>query len=153
MTTPQPTIGRIVHYVSLGTPNGEFLSQHRAAVVTEVLDPKDPAQRIGLCVLNPSGIFFNSDIAYAADCHPGTWHWPEREQDGQAAAAAPVSPTDPEAAQEPYPPPLNLSAGTGFAGHLSAGTTTNTLGIGWSWTAPPSAFCPTCGASRHAALG
>lgn len=29
-------IGRIVHYVSYGTPGGEYTSECRAAVVTEV---------------------------------------------------------------------------------------------------------------------
>lgn len=100
-----PSIGRIVHYVSYGTPGGEYTSQCRAAVVTEVgLD-----NIVGLCVLNPTGQFFTQGVRYDAgqgnpgdpDCpnapheqlpfkycsscswtHPhlagGTWHWPER---------------------------------------------------------------------------
>lgn len=32
----KPSIGRTVHYVSFGTPGGEYTSQCRAAIVTEV---------------------------------------------------------------------------------------------------------------------
>jgi len=71
----EPTIGRIVHYVSYGTPNGEYEPLHRAAIVTAVgPDPED----IGLCVLNPSGIFFNEFVRYDDAFSGGTWHWPER---------------------------------------------------------------------------
>lgn len=38
MTTNRPSIGRIVHYVSYGTPGGEYTSQCRAAIITEVPD-------------------------------------------------------------------------------------------------------------------
>jgi hypothetical protein len=93
----KPSIGRIVHYVSYGTPGGEYTSECRAAIVTEVswehtsskgvLTPK-----VGLCVLNPEGIFLNRGVP--CDLGPeegigtnlcggllyrgGTWHWPER---------------------------------------------------------------------------
>ena len=32
---------------------------------------------VGLCVLNPTGLFFNRGILYDADRKPGSWHWPE----------------------------------------------------------------------------
>jgi hypothetical protein len=91
----EPSIGRIVHYVSYGTPGGEYNSECRAAVITEV-DPfvdRDSAQHVGLCVLNPTGQFFNRAVPYhegdtghdhageeiPARSYPGgTWHWPER---------------------------------------------------------------------------
>ncbi|MFG3710867.1 hypothetical protein [Micromonospora sp. NPDC047730] len=86
-----PTVGRIVHYVSYGTPGGEYTSQCRAAMITEVGDD----DRLGLAVLNPTGVFFHSladggcerhdgdasDTPGAPDTpsyHGGTWHWPER---------------------------------------------------------------------------
>lgn len=102
---PKPSVGRIVHYVSYGTPGGEFASECRAAVVTEV---ENSYGGIGLAVLNPTGMFFNRDVHHddgretpgAADCSNkaghgapfrycacgwieasykgGTWHWPER---------------------------------------------------------------------------
>jgi hypothetical protein len=33
----KPSIGRVVHYTSYGTPGGEYSSQCRAAIVTEVI--------------------------------------------------------------------------------------------------------------------
>lgn len=37
-TEQRPSIGRIVHYVSYGTPGGEYTSQCRAAIITGVPD-------------------------------------------------------------------------------------------------------------------
>ena len=86
----RPSIGRVVHYVSFGTPGGEYGSHCRAAVVTEVQG--DPRASVGLCVLNPTGQFFNRAVPYdegpAEDSGTGlcggnaydggTWHWPAR---------------------------------------------------------------------------
>lgn len=89
----KPTVGRIVHYVSYGTPGGEYTSQCRAAVVTEVPFaplPTDPADlrdegaelldrgRVGLAVLNPTGMFFH-EADYSEVHDGGSWHWPERD--------------------------------------------------------------------------
>lgn len=80
----QPSVGRVVHYVAYGTPGGEFpAGVCRAAVITEVGIPldnggPDPDHRVGVCVLNPTGLFFNRGIPYSAENKPGTWHWPER---------------------------------------------------------------------------
>jgi hypothetical protein len=79
----EPSVGRIVHYVSYGTPGGEFPSTCRAAVVTEVGPYYDGGGEgghiVSLAVLNPSGLFFDTDIEQAEDVHKGgTWHWPER---------------------------------------------------------------------------
>lgn len=100
----EPTVGSIVHYVSYGTPGGEYPSVCRAAIVTAV--PPDDA--VSLCVLNPEGMYFNQGVLYAegretpgdpecpnreqhgspfrycgcgwieASHRGGTWHWPER---------------------------------------------------------------------------
>lgn len=107
----QPSVGRIVHYVSHGTPprpdgSQEFRSECRAAVIAGVPNPKDPSV-LQLCVLNPTGLFFNevcrhnkgAETPGSSDCpnaathgNPfrycscgwmeaslvgGTWHWPE----------------------------------------------------------------------------
>jgi len=73
----QPTVGRIVHYVSYGTPGGEYPSVCRAAIITAVGEPlADNVARVDLAVLNPEGMFFNRSCAYhdgavaegAADC-------------------------------------------------------------------------------------
>jgi len=69
--------GRNVHYVAYGTPNGEFpQGVHRAAIVTEVEDAEKGI--ISVCVLNPTGMFFNQHLPYSAEPKPGTWHWIEK---------------------------------------------------------------------------
>jgi hypothetical protein len=92
-----PSTGRIVHYVSYGTPGGEYKSECRAAVITEVpaLLSEGPSDgtAVGLCVLNPTGQFFNREVPYhegdaghdhagaemaARSYRGGSWHWPER---------------------------------------------------------------------------
>ncbi|MFI0827310.1 hypothetical protein ACH4Q7_22960 [Streptomyces roseolus] len=93
---PAPTIGRIVHYVSHGTPVREdgtqaYAATCRAAIVTEVND-EEPYQ-VGLSIQNPTGLFFRALAEGGAFLHqpdgagcslpPGerrasTWHWPER---------------------------------------------------------------------------
>lgn len=93
MSSQQPTVGRIVHYRSYGTPGGEYPSVCRAAVITEVVPLKgeeagqaeveswDESQRcrVGLAVLNPEGMFFNRAVHQDEhNTHGGTWHWPER---------------------------------------------------------------------------
>lgn len=95
----EPSVCRMVHYVSYGTPGGEYGRACRAAVITEI--PADYRHRtvagsIGLVVLNPSGLFFDRDVSYDGgellepgetrrglcgdrDYAGGTWHWPARE--------------------------------------------------------------------------
>jgi hypothetical protein len=98
MTAPQPSVGRVVHYVSHGTPvrpdgSQAFTSQCRTAFVTEVTEHPEADGTAGLMVANPTGLFFHSladggvphaeDKAAGADEHPGgTWHWPERVPEG-----------------------------------------------------------------------
>lgn len=83
-TEPTPTVGRQVHYVSYGTPGGEYTSECRAATITEVRDG-----HIGLAVLNPTGLFFHSighengpcphvEPGSGVEVTGGSWHWPER---------------------------------------------------------------------------
>lgn len=90
-----PSIGRIVHYVSFGTPGGEYKSTCRAAVITAVY-PETPANvgdvdAVSLCVMNPEGLFLKQVVRHHAGdpdhvdatsdkptYRGGTWHWPER---------------------------------------------------------------------------
>ena len=88
----KPSVGRIVHYVSYGTPGGEYTSQCRAAIITDVYsednphpDPEvlagvDGAEWVALTVLNPKGMFFNDMCHDELRKQGGTWHWPEREE-------------------------------------------------------------------------
>ena len=104
MTGQKPSVGRVVHYVSHGTPpradgSQAFASQCRAAIITEVADPNfgEGETTVGLCVLNPTGLFFhpladggsefhggdfgpdhNGDTITDVSYHGGSWHWPER---------------------------------------------------------------------------
>jgi hypothetical protein len=83
---PTPSIGRIAHYRSHGSPVREdgsqaYASQCRAAVITEVWfsDPEMTtlSSHVGLCVLNPSGIFFHEACPHDEDTkRGGSWHWP-----------------------------------------------------------------------------
>jgi len=82
MAVETASVGRIVHYVSYGTPGGEFSQECRAAIVTEV---DHSTGSVGLCVLNPTGQFFhpiarNGGCPYDGSDQPqgGSWHWPER---------------------------------------------------------------------------
>ena len=75
MTTQKPTVGRIVHYQSFGTPKGEYKSKPIAAVVTQVNDDNGS---VGLCILNPTGMFFNTSVQYSEEPAPGHWSWPPR---------------------------------------------------------------------------
>lgn len=81
-TQPRPSVGRVVHYVSYGTPGGEFTSQCRAAIITAVHDedpvPEHGVPYVDLAVLNPSGLFFDDTLPYSETPEGGTWHWPER---------------------------------------------------------------------------
>jgi hypothetical protein len=82
----QPSVGLVVHYVSHGTPGGEYGKECRAAIVTET----DTSDTVGLAVLNPTGMLFDRTVVHheadpkLADANPavnhpgGTWHWPER---------------------------------------------------------------------------
>ncbi len=78
MSKQIPSIGRVVHYYAYGTPGGEFpAGEPRAAVVTEVNEPRNPTSAIGLAVLNPQGMFFNRNILKASyPSQPGCWDWP-----------------------------------------------------------------------------
>ncbi len=59
-----PDIGQTVHYTSHGTPGGEYTRECRAAIVTEHSGDPDHPNRVGLCVLNPTGQFFNRAVDY-----------------------------------------------------------------------------------------
>ena len=83
----KPSVGRIVHYVSYGTPGGEYGKECRAAVVTEVpgkarvphTEIETDLWVVGLAVLNPEGMFFNRRVVQMEHGRDGgTWHWPER---------------------------------------------------------------------------
>lgn len=74
----KPSVGRAVHYVSYGTPGGEYDSVCRAATVTEV---HEGGEKLNLCVMNPTGLFFNTADHDEDSKAGGTWYWPERVEE------------------------------------------------------------------------
>lgn len=76
MTTPQatPTVGRIVHYVSMGHSLGVAAGTCRAAIVTEVKNDTT----ISATVFTPRGPLSYEALTYDPDRTCGTWHWPEQ---------------------------------------------------------------------------
>jgi hypothetical protein len=79
MADQTASVGRIVHYVSYGTPGGEYTLQCRAAIVTATeTGPEGNPDVLDLCVLNPTGQFFNHAVSRNDANTGGTWHWPER---------------------------------------------------------------------------
>lgn len=86
----RPSVGRIVHYVSHGTPpkadgTQAFKSECRAAIITGVKNDTT----VDLFVMNPTGVFLNQECYFVGVDGPGydretgsypggTWHWPER---------------------------------------------------------------------------
>ena len=97
-----PSVGRMVHYVSYGTPvqsdgSQVYRSECRAAVITALdAHPEDNEHGgvyVDLAVLNPTGFFFNQTVRLDEGDPPrlaelglcdgrshagGTWHWPGR---------------------------------------------------------------------------
>jgi len=79
----KPSVGRVVHYTSFGTPGGEFEPECRAAIVTAVPElvgstTNDKGYVVSLCVLNPTGMYFLAEAWRSNDHIGGSWHWPER---------------------------------------------------------------------------
>jgi hypothetical protein len=83
----KPSVGRIVHYVSYGTPGGEYTQECRAAIIAAVhlsegegsLANFSGPETVSLAVFNPTGMFFNQVCRHSEGAKSGgTWHWPER---------------------------------------------------------------------------
>lgn len=95
MGVQQPTVGRIVHYVSAGSADGRYPSTCRAAIVTEVngeWNADDPnSVQLTLTVFNPQGQHIVSGVKHdfpgrvpdwdgmnETHLRPYTWHYPDR---------------------------------------------------------------------------
>lgn len=81
------SVGRIVHYTSLGSAPQDgvqqYPSQCRAAIVTAVTSVSQGI--VSLTVFNPEGLQFAHGVPFDAEklalngsATPGSWHWPER---------------------------------------------------------------------------
>ncbi len=74
-----PTIGRIVHYQTYGTPGGEHAPETVAAIITKVIGPSHmDGDYVDLCVFYPNGWSNKAGIKRADQPTPGCWNWPPR---------------------------------------------------------------------------
>lgn len=71
-----PTIGRIVHYQTYGTPDGEHPSAPVAAIITAVHSERF----VSLCAFYPNGMSFKDVIRVSDVPKPGHWNWPPRSE-------------------------------------------------------------------------
>lgn len=83
----KPSVGRIVHYVSYGTPGGEYGKECRAAVITGVHDgdpvPEHGMPYVDLFVMNPTGVFLNQSCRYDDGAgRPASPDCPNPHEDG-----------------------------------------------------------------------
>lgn len=81
MADQKPSVGRVVHYQSHGSPNGQHKSEPRAAIITRTYPdtafPSDPVT-VDLCVLNPTGMYFDHRTPFSETPKAGHWNWPPR---------------------------------------------------------------------------
>lgn len=75
MSEQIPSVGRIVHYQSHGSPNGQYKSEPRAAIITQTTPG---TKAVALCILNPTGMFFTPTVDYDPEGSPGSWRWPPK---------------------------------------------------------------------------
>lgn len=91
----KPTVGRIVHYTSLGDRDGRYPSEIHAALITKVALRRelgaDPAQRnleddyfVSLHVFYEDGEFNMKDASFTTqragtEAARGQWSWPAKE--------------------------------------------------------------------------
>lgn len=68
----QPSVGRIVHYQTFGTPLGEHPSEPIAALITAVHDP----ECVDLCAFYPNGLSFKQRVFRSSGPAAGCWNWP-----------------------------------------------------------------------------
>lgn len=82
---PAPSIGRIVHYQSYGTPGGEHLPEPQAAIITKVHQVPPSSEGavtardvVDLFVIYPNGTSHKAGVLHSYDDAPtpGMWNWP-----------------------------------------------------------------------------
>jgi len=69
-----PSVGRVVHYV-------DAYSNHRAALIVEMLETRTDSLLVGLTWFRPQSggwIWEPEPIKYSEAKERNTWHWPER---------------------------------------------------------------------------
>ena len=71
----KPSVGRIVHYVSRGSADGEYPSRHVPLIVVECW-----GDLISGWTHNPHGTRYEEHVPHDESGAPASWHWPEREE-------------------------------------------------------------------------
>ncbi len=67
-----PSVGRIVHYHTRGSADGQFPPTVFASIITEVKNPTT----VSLATFGPSGLRFETDVSMGEE--PGNWSWPAK---------------------------------------------------------------------------
>lgn len=78
MFEQKPYVGLTVYYTSFGTPKGEYKSKQIASIITQV----NPDKSVGLFIMNPTGVFFNTSVKFDETRQPGTWSFISAEDMG-----------------------------------------------------------------------
>jgi len=86
----KPRIGKQVHYRTHGGDDGLPPECHAAMITAVQLPGLNGEYDVSLAVLAPSGLSFPELIPYDEDMVPGTWHYPDHDDD------LPEEPPDPE---------------------------------------------------------
>lgn len=80
----KPTIGRIVHYTSLGDKDGKYPAEQQAAIVTGIYKTPGPENETGmhvdLQIFYRTGQFRELQVPYSEIYERGHWSWPPREK-------------------------------------------------------------------------
>lgn len=74
LSSPPPTVGRIVHYTNLGDKDGRYPPEQQAAMITGVNDDGS----VSLKIFSKTGIFDMSAVPFSEEYARGHWSWPPR---------------------------------------------------------------------------
>ncbi len=86
----KPTLGRIVHYTSLGSGDGKFPPETQAAIITAVKlhnqfyegqprpDGEENTYRVSLHIFYTTGQFDMGDVPWSLESKRGHWMWPPK---------------------------------------------------------------------------
>lgn len=69
-----PTIGRIVHYTSLGDSEAKYPPETQAAIITRVYSDVT----VALKIFYKTGLFDMDSVPFSEEPKRGHWSWPPR---------------------------------------------------------------------------
>jgi len=75
------TVGRSVHYMSHGSPDGRYKPEIRLAFITAVGDHGTETEEnriVSLYVVTPTGTFHDLACPFSETYQPGHWSWQPR---------------------------------------------------------------------------